>query len=68
MTVLWDAEPVVRDLRVLAGFLRGRRDLRVHVHVVRGKVECDQELEEQSPTRVGDSQKGLEACSSTSTD
>ena len=42
-------------------------NLRVHVHVVRGKVECDQELEKQSPTRIGNSQKGLEACSSTST-
>ena len=37
------------------------------MHVVRGEVERDQELEEQSPTRVGDSQKGLEACRSTST-
>ena len=67
MTVLWDAEPVVRDLRALAGLLRGRRDLRIHVHVVRREVECDQELEEQSPTGVGNCQKGLKARSSTST-
>jgi hypothetical protein len=29
------------------------------VHVVRGEVQCDQELEEQSPTGVGNSQEGL---------
>jgi hypothetical protein len=43
-------------------------NLRVHVHVVRGEVQCDQELEKQSPTGVGNSQEGLKACGSTSTD
>jgi len=37
------------------------------VHIVRGKVQCDQELEEQGPTGVCNGQKGLKACGRTST-
>jgi len=37
------------------------------VHVMRGEVQSDQELEEQGPTGVCDSQESLEASSSAST-
>jgi hypothetical protein len=68
VTVLWDAEPVVRDLMDQSFTVVGEVvHIRVHVHVMRGKIEGDQELEKQSPTGVCDGQKGLKACSSAST-
>lgn len=68
VTVLCEDEPVARDLSTLAWSVRGCRsgwwglgigasDVRVHVHVVRGKVERDEELEEQSEGRVGDGEE-----------
>jgi len=45
---------------------RGSCDLRVHVHIMRRKVESDQELEEKGPTGVSDSQESLQAGSSAS--
>jgi len=67
VTALCEVEPVVRELSVSEGVQMPRGlDLRVHVHVMRGEVQSDQELEEQGPTGVCDSQESLKASSSAS--
>lgn len=57
---------VVRSRRVEREKREQKLDEPVHVHVVRAEVQGDQELEGESPGRVGHSQEGQKTSSRTS--